>query len=1012
MADKKRAEVRNSVLEGGEDADPLADLARIIGYGGRERLETVKDGFAPSAATSQSNVPAMADLEEELLREFALYDAPEADRSRATSLAESEPEDAEFHVLPADDATQPAAPSIADEIDEPAPVEQAAASAPPADGVSLAADPALTAAEALEAELAGYDDDTMPPTGGSAGQAVSELAEAAPEMVAPEIELDYPFAGPVPDIEAEAEAAVTAPAEDEEPVFAGPVPDMEISIEEPAFDGPVPDFDFDLEAEMEMAVAKDGDSAEPVFAGPVPDFDFGDDATMPLDVSEEPETFSDEALAGELELSLGALDLAPGDRAEPHSAFAEWKTGRLSGLPVAKEPMEPAWMPGSVLGASSLPEPEPVAAAVPHRVAAKPEPDPVAEVALRPALSVPQAAAADMADLELGLLEPKEDAPEVPAVSMAAERRETSVKAPAVESDAADLAMHDALLDRLLPWEREKTPVEAAAAPPLAPWEMPRQQPPTQEAPTTAPVSVVAPAVSDDLDFDAFEFDFNEAEIEAEVSRAVLSELSESTVTLPETSRVAELHEEPAELPFDPAQVTVSEDAVQAIGELQVPSLPAQESMPQTTTVSDFEYDIEAEMAELFEMDKRAKSRRAEPAQESSSPQDAFDMALEADILRSLSDPHPRGDMPPKLSVNTTESRPRGFAVSGNGARNAAVSAIVLLVGGLGAYLWFSGDATEMVASGEPLVIMADKTPVKEAPENPGGKQVPNQDKAVYDRVAGKGAADLKQDSLITAEEEPVNVTEKTLGDEPAPVEQDAASATGQGAVPTDARLQPGDQTQANELSSNPVLSPRKVKTMIVLPNGTLVAREEAPAAATTTTDQTGSGVSPDQKLVATELAPPAAADATVAETPAAASQAPQISAPIPTARPSDQPVNVVGTVSAAGKVIEPAKPAAVAPAAEQQVAAAAPAASAVPAGTYVIQIASLPSQAEAQKSYSNLSKKFSSVIGGRSVDIKKADIAGKGTYYRVRIVAGTKDQAVALCESYRSAGGSCLVSR
>ena len=52
------------------------------------------------------------------------------------------------------------------------------------------------------------------------------------------------------------------------------------------------------------------------------------------------------------------------------------------------------------------------------------------------------------------------------------------------------------------------------------------------------------------------------------------------------------------------------------------------------------------------------------------------------------------------------------------------------------------------------------------------------------------------------------------------------------------------------------------------------------------------------------------------------------------------------------------------------------------------------------------------SVIGGKGVDIKKAEIAGKGTYFRVRIPAGTRDEANALCSRYKSAGGSCLVTR
>ncbi|MCK8780931.1 SPOR domain-containing protein [Rhizobium sp. NTR19] len=77
-----------------------------------------------------------------------------------------------------------------------------------------------------------------------------------------------------------------------------------------------------------------------------------------------------------------------------------------------------------------------------------------------------------------------------------------------------------------------------------------------------------------------------------------------------------------------------------------------------------------------------------------------------------------------------------------------------------------------------------------------------------------------------------------------------------------------------------------------------------------------------------------------------------------------------------------------------------------------MIQIASLPTQADAQKSYQSLSAKFGNVIGGRGVDIRAAEIAGKGTFYRVRIPAGSKAEAVALCEKYRAAGGNCLVAR
>ena len=131
--------------------------------------------------------------------------------------------------------------------------------------------------------------------------------------------------------------------------------------------------------------------------------------------------------------------------------------------------------------------------------------------------------------------------------------------------------------------------------------------------------------------------------------------------------------------------------------------------------------------------------------------------------------------------------------------------------------------------------------------------------------------------------------------------------------------------------------------------------------------------------------------------------------APTPQTRPAEQPAKVAAAAADGGNVRPAEEQAAATPEAQppQQVATAS-----VPTGGYFIQVASLPSEAEAQKSYNSLSSKFGSVIGGRGVDIRKAEIAGKGTYYRVRIPAGSKEEANALCSKYKGAGGSCLVTK
>ena len=51
-------------------------------------------------------------------------------------------------------------------------------------------------------------------------------------------------------------------------------------------------------------------------------------------------------------------------------------------------------------------------------------------------------------------------------------------------------------------------------------------------------------------------------------------------------------------------------------------------------------------------------------------------------------------------------------------------------------------------------------------------------------------------------------------------------------------------------------------------------------------------------------------------------------------------------------------------------------------------------------------------VLSGRTANIVKAEIAGKGTFYRVRVPAQSRNDAINLCTSYKAAGGNCFVSR
>lgn len=80
----------------------------------------------------------------------------------------------------------------------------------------------------------------------------------------------------------------------------------------------------------------------------------------------------------------------------------------------------------------------------------------------------------------------------------------------------------------------------------------------------------------------------------------------------------------------------------------------------------------------------------------------------------------------------------------------------------------------------------------------------------------------------------------------------------------------------------------------------------------------------------------------------------------------------------------------------------------------YVVQVASVRSQAAAQDIWNKTETKFSDVINSQMyADIKYADLAEKGVYYRLR-VAGLADKsaASALCDQFKARGQACFVTR
>ena len=1026
MVEKNVAYNRDTRSQEFADNDPLAQLARLVAQ--EDRPPHVAPPAAQNAAPPAARREPEFNLEDELLREFAVYDAP-----RHEPIALDPANDVRAPV-PVNEFMQRVESVFSRREPEPEPA---------APQVPASQEDYLVAEHAAPAPRSDLRDDFSDDPHSVAAVFDVNHRDQAPERhepfheAAPDAVVAAPApAAPVPEPRAHEQPA--APIQQTTPLQQ---PDWELMAETSG------ETAIDLASELEMSVADDAPAALQPNAPSVrkssldfsslrlPLANFGTTRATPVAPKAEPQaavpaTEATAPFAGELTGGvLAGQKMSAMDELIYDVARYEISNKNVdAATPVAR--MEPVVTAAPVLPAieviktqAAKPAPAPVRAEpVFEAPVMAPKPAAPQPVISAPAASAPVAAAPSAHVARVS-------APVAPAPRASAPVSPALVAAPPVAADDFD-AFNDADFELALEDIDFDIDLSEIANVDVAPAPVAQAAPAAKVAPAAPPKPVVAPSV------------------------AVATRPQPQPQPVVERARYEERRPAPPapvvpaasleSLPFDPSQIGETEDAPEPITELDVPELPVGVFEPKPVARRQEEdLDLDTELASLFaspasgglDRHKNAAPRQAQP-QPTQEEVDEFERALEQDFRRSMQEAaegrfgsQTRDDAAPEQQVRYADDEREG------GARRwfVPMAAVVglLLVGG-GTYALIGGGSSHMGSNGAPVIISADSEPTKVVPENPGGRVVPNQDKAVYDRVAGAAPSDPKQPSLISTNEEPVDVVQRTLIPEQLPMEDEADQMQGGTSTPVGETEDPrllsrGENAQTAEHNgqSGVNVSPRKVRTMIVKPDGTLVAQEvPAPAAETPAQDKADELAAPATtekapSVLATSRVPvtpeqPAQASQTAARPAAPAAQPAQAqaqtAAPLPAARPSSQPSNVVATVTNQGNVrpVAPAQPA-------QQTAAAPTAAAATStpsSGGYYIQIASLPSQAEAQKSYQNMSAKFGSVIGGRGVDIKAAEIAGKGTFYRVRIPAGDKNEAAALCERFRSAGGSCLVAR
>jgi outer membrane biosynthesis protein TonB len=206
-----------------------------------------------------------------------------------------------------------------------------------------------------------------------------------------------------------------------------------------------------------------------------------------------------------------------------------------------------------------------------------------------------------------------------------------------------------------------------------------------------------------------------------------------------------------------------------------------------------------------------------------------------------------------------------------------------------------------------------------------------------------------------------------------------------------------------------------------------IIAAEPGPAkvppanAGGTPTPYTGLKIyqqpAPSDEEANADTAPPPPTDVTPAK-PApivAAPPPPPVTKPVETTPPpAAKPAPVVAkpaptpVVAAPPPVVKPT-PAPVKPPVETP--AATPAPTPAAAGGSLLQLGSYKSEADANTAWKDYKAKHPAVAG-LSPDFKTVDLGAKGTWVRLRVIAGGKSEAATLCDRLKAEGGACIPTK
>lgn len=251
--------------------------------------------------------------------------------------------------------------------------------------------------------------------------------------------------------------------------------------------------------------------------------------------------------------------------------------------------------------------------------------------------------------------------------------------------------------------------------------------------------------------------------------------------------------------------------------------------------------------------------------------------------------------------------------------------------------------------SAEIPVIRRPQTAVKIQPSEPGGMEILNQDKTVYDIIDKKSGNEPVVENLLPPPEEPKLLA---IAPQTPAVSEFEINAP----VKTVADNQTLDKIIDNAEKEDVIVEAKK----IVEVQAPVEVKNEAPA----------------EKVVS--IAEASKEKITIIE--------------------KTKPAPVVEEVKVQPKTEAPKKEA--------------PVLKDIPTGVWQVQLISSKNKAAMEKSWASLSKKYA-VLQGQPHEVEEADLGFDGTFYRLKAGAfRDKADADSLCKDIKALGGSCIVKK